>query len=176
MEQRKRTESFSSISSMVSSDEKQPKRLKRVMSSVMGVPEIQGLPIEFFLLALLHLVLSATHNLWGGISADYIARNFDVDPVMAGYWSSADSILPVVLAPLLGLFIDKVGRRMLFCAFAASCSCAAFYCYAPTCNRHLRRSCLYLSWCPSFLRACARACPGSRTASSWSWIWNIHYF
>ena len=78
------------------------------------------------MLAALHLVLSATHNLWGGISADYIKRNFDVDAVNAGYWSSVDSLLPCILAPLLGLLVDKVGMRMIFCSFAASCACASF--------------------------------------------------
>ncbi|GBG27697.1 Major facilitator superfamily domain-containing protein 1 [Hondaea fermentalgiana] len=88
---------------------------------------VRLLPLSYWVLGLMHMVYSNLHNLFGGISADFIRSATEMDTVQAGFIASIDSLLPVFLAPLVGIFVDKYGGRLYICLFASTSAIFAFY-------------------------------------------------
>lgn len=90
------------------------------------ISRVQLLPLSFWIVGLMHMVFSNLHNLFGGISADFIRAATQMTPVQAGFVASLDSLLPVFLAPLVGIFVDTYGGRLWICMVASITSVMAF--------------------------------------------------
>lgn len=78
---------------------------------------ITTLPWAFWMLPMTQLLQSGAAGGFNTSLADIIRiKGFEED--VAGYMSSAQSILPIVLSPVLGGFIDQYGHRFHFVALA----------------------------------------------------------
>lgn len=75
------------------------------------------LPWAFWMLPMTQLLQSGAAGGFNTSSADIIRMRGFTEAV-AGYLSSAQRILPIVLSPVLGLFIDRFGHRFHFVALA----------------------------------------------------------
>jgi MFS family permease len=75
------------------------------------------LPWAFWMLPMTQLLQSGAAGGFGTSSADIIQMRGYSESV-AGYLSSAQSILPIVLSPLLGIAVDRWGHRFHYVALA----------------------------------------------------------
>ena len=81
------------------------------------IASVTTLPWAFWMLPMTQLLQSGAAGGFSTSLADIIRiRGYEKD--VAGYMSSAQSILPIVLSPVLGGFIDKFGHRFHFVALA----------------------------------------------------------
>jgi MFS family permease len=73
----------------------------------------------YWLFVLLHLIVSTVDQLFDSVSSDFIHQKWGVDYVKAAWLSSVNYAIAVVLSPLVGLLVDRVGHR----ATAAGAAC-----------------------------------------------------
>ena len=94
------------------------------------------LPWAYWMLPMTQLLQSGAAGGYNTSSADIIRMRGFTEAV-AGYLSSAQNILPIVLSPVLGAFIDRYGHRFHFVALAPilwiiACSTLGFTTIHPT--------------------------------------------
>ena len=78
---------------------------------------ILTLPWAFWMLPMTQLLQSGAAGGFNTSSADIIRMRGFTETV-AGYLSSAQSVLPIVLSPILGVLIDRYGHRFHYVALA----------------------------------------------------------
>ncbi|KAF9691594.1 hypothetical protein EKO04_010530 [Ascochyta lentis] len=88
-----------------------------IQTKKLSFASITTLPWAFWMLPMTQLLQSGAAGGFNTSSADIIRMRGFTEAV-AGYLSSAQSILPIVLSPVLGLFIDRYGHRFHFVALA----------------------------------------------------------
>lgn len=86
-------------------------------SKTLSFESILTLPWAFWMLPMTQLLQSGAAGGFNTSSADIIRMRGFTEAV-AGYLSSAQSILPIVLSPVLGLCIDRYGHRFHYVALA----------------------------------------------------------
>lgn len=86
-------------------------------AEVFSFDAILTLPWAFWMLPMTQLLQSGAAGGFSTSSADIIRMRGFTEAV-AGYLSSAQSILPIVLSPVLGLCIDRYGHRFHYVALA----------------------------------------------------------
>ncbi|KAJ8113238.1 hypothetical protein OPT61_g4586 [Boeremia exigua] len=84
---------------------------------VLSFESILTLPWAFWMLPMTQLLQSGAAGGFNTSSADIIRMRGFTEAV-AGYLSSAQSILPIVLSPVLGICIDRFGHRFHYVALA----------------------------------------------------------
>jgi hypothetical protein len=70
------------------------------------------LTIDFWIIALMHLLIASSHRLFGHIDAAFLGIKFRQSPSGAGFLTSLTEVISVFLSPLLGLYLDR--RRTIF--------------------------------------------------------------
>lgn len=83
----------------------------------MSFTSLMQLPWAYWMLPTTQLLQSSVAGGYGTSSADII-RMRGFTEAAAGYLSSAQDILPIVLSPLFGAFVDLYGHRFHFVALA----------------------------------------------------------
>lgn len=87
---------------------------------------IMSFPLQFWLLTGVHVLLNNVHNIFGGISTDYIKGRTGLSVEASAFLSSLDSIGPIFFCSLVSLVVSQTGKRLHWCVFASSCSVAGF--------------------------------------------------
>ena len=64
------------------------------------------LPIDFWLVAGIHMTFSSAHRLFGHIDAPFLAEKFGHSTSIAGYASSITEFVAMIVSPPVGLFLD----------------------------------------------------------------------
>ncbi|ORY34568.1 major facilitator superfamily domain-containing protein [Naematelia encephala] len=77
------------------------------------------LPMFFWIVCLTQVPQSAIIGVYSSNLADIQTRTRGTSTLAAGYNSSVQSIIPIVMTPLVGMFFDKVGWRMVFVSLSA---------------------------------------------------------
>jgi len=90
-----------------------------------NVTNITKLPKMFFGLAFLHMLLSTAHESFDNISANLITVRYGASAVDAGLLASIDNVFGLLLAPFVGILLDRLGYRLYFLsAMALLLACA----------------------------------------------------
>lgn len=90
--------------------------LNRSLARHPALPDFRGLlhvPTFFWLVACTQIMQSGVVGGFNGLSADIISETRGSTAQTAGYTSSMQQIIPIILCPLLGGFFDFFGNRML---------------------------------------------------------------
>lgn len=70
----------------------------------------------FWLVCLLHMLVSNVEHLFDTISADFVRDKWHSNTTKAAWLSSLNYVFAIGLCPLVGLFLDVTSRRMLLAA------------------------------------------------------------
>lgn len=70
------------------------------------------LPSIFWMIPWLQISMSSVLSSFDDIATEYVQFRFSTTSVMAGYQSSLTQAVPIVAAPLLGLYIHRYGKRL----------------------------------------------------------------
>ncbi|KAG1449598.1 hypothetical protein G6F56_008600 [Rhizopus delemar] len=70
------------------------------------------IPGIFWMVPLVQLVMSSVLSSFDDVATEYIEFRYQKDSIMAGYQSSLTQVVPIVGAPLLGIFVHKYGQRL----------------------------------------------------------------
>eukprot|EP00466_Bigelowiella_natans_P002987 jgi/Bigna1/86708/estExt_fgenesh1_pg.C_130022 len=90
-----------------------------------NVTNITKLPKMFFGLTFLHMLLSTAHESFDNISANLITVRYGASAVDAGLLASIDNVFGLLLAPFVGILLDRLGYRLYFLsAMALLLACA----------------------------------------------------
>jgi MFS family permease len=80
-------------------------RSKQLKLCCQGPPGV--LSIDFWSVAVLHLLISSSHRLFGHIDAAFLGLKFHRSPEAAGYLSAITEGVAIIVSPLLGYLLDK---------------------------------------------------------------------
>lgn len=81
--------------------------------------------LYWFLLVVLY-VQAAINVSFLSINTELIQERFNTTTVLAGYISALNTAIPIVLCPLTGIFIDKIGYRAIILLSASYCTLIAW--------------------------------------------------
>jgi MFS family permease len=70
------------------------------------------LSIDFWTVALIHMLISSSHRLFGHIDAAFLALKFRRSPESAGYLSAITEVVSIAVCPLMGYLLDRHGSVM----------------------------------------------------------------
>jgi MFS-type transporter involved in bile tolerance (Atg22 family) len=88
-----------------------------------ALPDLRALfsvPRFFWLVVCTQIMQSGVVGGFNGLSADIISSTRGSTAQTAGYTSSMQQIIPIILCPLLGGFFDLFGNRMLVVSFTSA--------------------------------------------------------
>lgn len=104
-------------------EEKNHEELKRTPFSHPALPNYRALlhvPRFFWLVVCTQIMQSGVVGGFNGLSADIISTTRGSTAQTAGYTSSMQQIIPIILCPVLGGFFDFFGNRMLVVSFTSA--------------------------------------------------------
>ncbi|CAO1639151.1 unnamed protein product [Sympodiomycopsis kandeliae] len=81
---------------------------------------ISTMPSAFYLMAMTQVFQSGVIGAFNSNKAEVIEVTRGTTKLVAGYTSSLSLIIPIVMTPLVGLFFDRFGKRMIVGAGQAS--------------------------------------------------------
>ncbi|KAI8337150.1 major facilitator superfamily domain-containing protein [Chlamydoabsidia padenii] len=70
------------------------------------------LPCTFWMIPWLQLVMSSVLSSFEDVATEYVQFRFQTTTVMAGYQSSLTQVVPIVVAPVMGILIHRYGYRI----------------------------------------------------------------
>ncbi|KAI9254267.1 hypothetical protein BY458DRAFT_535731 [Sporodiniella umbellata] len=70
------------------------------------------IPGIFWMVPLVQLVMSSVLSSFDDVATEYIEFRYQTDSIMAGYQSSLTQVVPIIGAPLLGIFVHRYGQRL----------------------------------------------------------------
>ncbi|KAF7724031.1 hypothetical protein EC973_001438 [Apophysomyces ossiformis] len=76
-------------------------------------------PVFFWHIALIEFIFAAVWSSFQTISTEFVSMHFGGTQTLAGYKASASQVVPIVATPLLGLFMDAFGCRVLVLIISA---------------------------------------------------------
>ncbi|CAO3633969.1 unnamed protein product [Cunninghamella blakesleeana] len=76
------------------------------------------LPPTFWMIPWIQFIMSSCLSSFDDVATEFIEFRFQTTSIMAGYQSSLTQVMPIVLAPILGILIHKFGRRLTSLFFA----------------------------------------------------------
>ena len=82
-----------------------------------------SLSLDFWLVAGIHLMFSSSHRLFGHIDAPFLTEKFGHSVSIAGYTSSITEFVAMLVAPPMGLFLDKYCSLRSLPRILFACSC-----------------------------------------------------
>ena len=93
--------------------EKDVARLKKKKS--FKYRSIMKFPVFFWNVIVIEFIFAAVWSSFQTISTDLVENRFGATSVLAGYTASTSNVVPIVLTPLLGVFMDLFGHRIKIC-------------------------------------------------------------
>ncbi|GAA5915230.1 hypothetical protein JCM6882_003377 [Rhodosporidiobolus microsporus] len=84
------------------------------------IRRVKYIPRFFWLVILSQIMQAGVVGGFNGLSADIIRVTRGSTESLAGYTSSIQQVIPIVLAPSLGAFFDYFGYRMFFVSFVSA--------------------------------------------------------
>eukprot|EP00667_Euglena_gracilis_P016891 EG_transcript_17715 len=97
-----------------------------LMSRGLKPRNLRSFPAQFWLLTGVHVLLNNVHNIFGGISTDYIKGRAGISVEAAAFLSSLDSVGPIFLCSVVSFVVSHYGGRLHWCTFASACSVLGF--------------------------------------------------
>ncbi|KAI9268031.1 major facilitator superfamily domain-containing protein [Phascolomyces articulosus] len=79
---------------------------------------IMKFPVFFWNVIVIEFNFASVWSSFQTISTDLVQNRFGTTGVLAGYTASASQIMPIVVVPLLGIFIDMFGYRIKILTFS----------------------------------------------------------
>ncbi|KAI9282247.1 major facilitator superfamily domain-containing protein [Sporodiniella umbellata] len=76
-------------------------------------------PTIFWHIILIEFIYAAVWSSFQTISTDLVIKRFGTDNVLAGYKASASQVVPIVATPILGIFMDYYGCRVIILGASA---------------------------------------------------------
>ncbi|CAO3614704.1 unnamed protein product [Cunninghamella blakesleeana] len=76
-------------------------------------------PAIFWLIILIEFIYAAVWSSFQTISTEFVIVHFGASDVLAGYQAAASQTVPIVATPLLGLFMDLFGCRVIILLISA---------------------------------------------------------
>ncbi|KAG0171388.1 hypothetical protein DFQ28_001071 [Apophysomyces sp. BC1034] len=76
-------------------------------------------PVYFWHIALIEFIFAAVWSSFQTISTEFVQKHFGGSDSLAGYQASASQVVPIVATPLLGLFMDSFGHRVVILLISA---------------------------------------------------------
>ncbi|KAG1143911.1 hypothetical protein G6F37_006446 [Rhizopus arrhizus] len=70
------------------------------------------IPGIFWMVPLVQLVMSSVLSSFDDVATEYVEFRYKTSSIMAGYQSSLTQVVPVVLAPIMGIVVHKYGQRL----------------------------------------------------------------
>ncbi|SAM07564.1 hypothetical protein [Absidia glauca] len=77
------------------------------------------LPATFWMIPWLQFVMSSVLSSFDDVATEYVQFRFQTTTVMAGYQSSLTQVVPIVVAPVMGIVIHRYGHRITSCKYQA---------------------------------------------------------
>lgn len=74
-------------------------------------------PVYYWHIILIELIFAAVWSSFQTISTDLVQVHFGTVQVLAAYTASASLVVPIVASPLLGIFMDYFGCRIIICMY-----------------------------------------------------------
>ncbi|KAI8377403.1 major facilitator superfamily domain-containing protein [Radiomyces spectabilis] len=74
-------------------------------------------PGIFWMVPWVQLIMSSVLSSFDDVATEFVQFRFNTDRVMAGYQSSLTQVVPIVAAPLLGLYVHRYGKRLTILFF-----------------------------------------------------------
>lgn len=100
--------------------------------TISGYWQSKTLPIAFALLCLLHLVHSNSTHLFDYVAADFLGSKYGTTIEKSALMSGLSSAFAVVLCPIVGIVLDRVGYKMYAVVFCSTLTCSAYLILALT--------------------------------------------
>ncbi|KAI8973700.1 major facilitator superfamily domain-containing protein, partial [Mycotypha africana] len=88
------------------------KRYKRLKQDAFHYSTLLYLPSTFWMMPWLQFTMSSVLSSFTDIATEFVQFRFKTTRVKAGYVSSLTQLAPIVLAPLLGLYAHRYGKRL----------------------------------------------------------------
>ncbi|EIE84916.1 hypothetical protein RO3G_09626 [Rhizopus delemar RA 99-880] len=79
------------------------------------------IPGIFWMVPLVQLVMSSVLSSFDDVATEYVEFRYKTTSIMAGYQSSLTQVVPVVLAPIMGIVVHKYGQRLTIRKLATFC-------------------------------------------------------
>lgn len=74
-------------------------------------------PVYYWHIILIEFIFAAVWSSFQTISTDLVQVHFGTTQVLAAYTASASLVVPIVATPLLGIFMDFFGGRLIICKY-----------------------------------------------------------
>ena len=87
---------------------------------------VRDFPREFWLLVGIHVVMNNAHNIFNGISTDFILNRDSLAVETAAWLSSIESVGPIFFCSWVSWHVNRYGGRMYWMLFASVCSVLGF--------------------------------------------------
>ncbi|KAG2207541.1 hypothetical protein INT47_004291 [Mucor saturninus] len=75
-------------------------------------PILFYIPKMFWMIPLIQLTMSSVLSSFDDVATEYVEFRYKTTSVMAGYQSSLTQVVPIVMAPLMGIVAHKYGKRI----------------------------------------------------------------
>ncbi|KAI8638495.1 major facilitator superfamily domain-containing protein [Parasitella parasitica] len=76
------------------------------------------IPSTFWMVPWIQLTMSSVLSSFDDVATEYVEFRYNTTSVMAGYQSSLTQVVPIVVAPIMGLVVHRYGRRITSLLFA----------------------------------------------------------
>ncbi|KAI9019561.1 major facilitator superfamily domain-containing protein [Phycomyces nitens] len=70
------------------------------------------LPSTFWMVPWVQLVMSSVLSSFDDVATEFIQFRYNTTSVMAGYQSSLTQVMPIVVAPIMGIIVHRYGKRL----------------------------------------------------------------
>ncbi|KAK4509368.1 uncharacterized protein ATC70_007719 [Mucor velutinosus] len=76
------------------------------------------IPSTFWMIPWIQLTMSSVLSSFDDVATEYVEFRYNTTSVMAGYQSSLTQVVPIVVAPVMGIVVHRYGRRITSLFFA----------------------------------------------------------
>ncbi|KAI8377099.1 major facilitator superfamily domain-containing protein [Choanephora cucurbitarum] len=70
------------------------------------------LPSTFWMIPWVQLAMSSVLSSFDDVATEYVEFRYNTSKVMAGYQSSLTQVVPIVVAPIMGIVVHRYGKRL----------------------------------------------------------------
>ena len=102
------------------------KSMAEILSGGLNPRRLGDFPLQFWLLVAIHVLQDNVHNIFAGISTDYIQGRTGMSIQSAALVSSLDSVGPIFLSSLVSWMVSRYGNRLWLIAFSGMASILGF--------------------------------------------------
>ncbi|KAL0135358.1 major facilitator superfamily domain-containing protein [Mucor lusitanicus] len=76
------------------------------------------IPSTFWMIPWIQFIMSSVMSSFDDVATEYVEFRYNTTSVMAGYQSSLTQVVPIVVAPIMGVVVHRYGRRLTSLFFA----------------------------------------------------------